>query len=146
MPSKIVYNEPGDAKFFDLKRFTSSLRRYGEIDDELINSELEKLSYDPMHVSVLVKVGVRALKDDEAAKKYYNDNEHWFKEPGFERLRRITGYLVGSLENWNDAKRAAEKARVKHGVFVNKSGVYTKSQKAEIELAKAAQPRLCYKV
>lgn len=35
-------------------------------------------------------------------------------EPTFERLRRITGYLVGSLERWNDAKRAEEKARVKH--------------------------------
>ena len=35
---------------------------------------------------------------------------------GFERLRRITGYLVGSLERWNDAKKAEEKARVKHSV------------------------------
>jgi len=35
---------------------------------------------------------------------------------GFERLRRITGYLVGSLERWNDAKKAEEKARVKHSI------------------------------
>lgn len=35
---------------------------------------------------------------------------------GFERLRRITGYLVGSLERWNDAKKAEEKARIKHSV------------------------------
>lgn len=33
---------------------------------------------------------------------------------GFERLRRITGYLVGSLERWNDAKKSEEAARVKH--------------------------------
>lgn len=33
----------------------------------------------------------------------------------FERLRRITGYLVGSLERFNDAKRAEEADRVKHG-------------------------------
>lgn len=65
---------------------------------------------------------------------------------GFERLRRITGYLVGSLENWNDAKRAEEKARVKHGVSTSITGVYTKSQKAERELAKAAQPRRLSKV
>lgn len=32
----------------------------------------------------------------------------------FERIRRITGYLVGTLDNWNDAKRAEEKDRVKH--------------------------------
>jgi ribonucleoside-triphosphate reductase len=36
---------------------------------------------------------------------------------GFERLRRITGYLVGSLERWNDAKKAEEAARVKHSVI-----------------------------
>ena len=35
---------------------------------------------------------------------------------GFERIRRITGYLTGSLEKWNDAKRAEEADRVKHGV------------------------------
>ena len=34
----------------------------------------------------------------------------------FERIRRITGYLVGSLDNFNDAKRAEEKDRVKHRV------------------------------
>ncbi len=32
----------------------------------------------------------------------------------FERIRRITGYLTGSLEKWNDAKKAEEKERVKH--------------------------------
>lgn len=32
----------------------------------------------------------------------------------FERIRRITGYLVGGLNRFNDAKRAEEKDRVKH--------------------------------
>lgn len=31
-----------------------------------------------------------------------------------ERLRRITGYLVGDLKRWNGGKRAEEKQRVKH--------------------------------
>lgn len=35
---------------------------------------------------------------------------------GFERIRRITGYLVGTLDRWNDAKQAEEKDRVKHGL------------------------------
>lgn len=35
---------------------------------------------------------------------------------GFERLRRITGYLVGTLDRWNDGKRAEEHDRVKHSV------------------------------
>ena len=32
----------------------------------------------------------------------------------FQRIRRITGYLVGTIDRWNDAKRAEEKDRVKH--------------------------------
>ena len=32
----------------------------------------------------------------------------------FERIRRITGDLVGSVERFNDAKRAEVKDRVKH--------------------------------
>lgn len=32
----------------------------------------------------------------------------------FERIRRVTGYLVGTLDRWNDAKQAEEKDRVKH--------------------------------
>ena len=34
----------------------------------------------------------------------------------FERIRRVTGYLTGSLDRWNNAKRAEERGRVKHGV------------------------------
>lgn len=33
----------------------------------------------------------------------------------FERIRRITGYLVGTTDRWNNAKRAEERDRVKHG-------------------------------
>ncbi len=36
--------------------------------------------------------------------------------PGFERIRRITGYLVGTLDRFNDGKRAEEHDRVKHGI------------------------------
>lgn len=35
---------------------------------------------------------------------------------GFERIRRITGYLVGTLDRFNDAKRAEVNDRVKHGL------------------------------
>ena len=58
-------------------------------------------------------------------------------EVPFERLRRITGYLVGSLERWNDAKKAEEAARVKHNV----DGTYTKKQKAAREAAKATSTK-----
>lgn len=36
------------------------------------------------------------------------------KGVGFERIRRITGYLVGTLDRFNNGKRAEEKDRVKH--------------------------------
>ena len=35
---------------------------------------------------------------------------------GFERIRRITGYLVGTTDRFNIAKRAEEMDRVKHGL------------------------------
>lgn len=38
----------------------------------------------------------------------------------FERLRRITGYLVGTIDRWNDGKLAELKDRVKHGTSNSK--------------------------
>ena len=35
----------------------------------------------------------------------------------FERIRRITGYLVGGLDRFNDGKRAEERDRVKHATM-----------------------------
>lgn len=32
----------------------------------------------------------------------------------FERIRRITGYLVGTIDRFNDAKKEEVKDRVKH--------------------------------
>ncbi len=32
----------------------------------------------------------------------------------FDRIRRVTGYLVGTLDRFNDGKRAEEHDRVKH--------------------------------
>ena len=62
-------------------------------------------------------------------------------EVGFERLRRITGYLVGSLERWNDAKQEEEKARVKHSVRTDINGVYSKTEKLARETSKAARTK-----
>ena len=43
-----------------------------------------------------------------------NREAKYGKDVSFERIRRITGYLVGSLEHFNNAKRAEEHDRVKH--------------------------------
>lgn len=37
-------------------------------------------------------------------------------DPQIERIRRITGYLVGTMDKWNDGKQAEERDRVKHGI------------------------------
>ena len=44
------------------------------------------------------------------------NNEKMGQGVGFERIRRITGYLVGTLDRFNDAKKAEEHDRVKHGM------------------------------
>ena len=38
----------------------------------------------------------------------------------FERIRRITGYLVGSLDRWCNSKQAEERDRVKHRIEAKK--------------------------
>lgn len=40
--------------------------------------------------------------------------EYHIPAPKFDRIRRITGYLVGTLDRFNDAKRSEERDRVKH--------------------------------
>lgn len=46
----------------------------------------------------------------------YADLSYQFAHVPFERIRRITGYLVGTMDNWNDAKTAEERDRVKHSL------------------------------
>jgi len=45
----------------------------------------------------------------------YVDMRYKLAPVPFERIRRITGYPVGAMNRWNDAKRAEERDRVKHG-------------------------------
>ena len=44
------------------------------------------------------------------------DLKYHFAPVRFERIRRITGYLVGTLDRFNNAKQAEEHDRVKHGL------------------------------
>lgn len=46
----------------------------------------------------------------------YVDLDYETEKIPFKRIRRITGYLVGDMNKWNDAKRAEEHDRVKHSV------------------------------
>lgn len=44
------------------------------------------------------------------------DLNYKFAHVPVERIRRITGYLVGTMDHWNDAKTAEEADRVKHSL------------------------------
>ncbi|MCD7736075.1 MAG: hypothetical protein LUI07_03775 [Lachnospiraceae bacterium] len=55
-------------------------------------------------------------KDNKTMTVKMNVEEKMGQGVGFERIRRITGYLVGTMDKWNDAKRAEERDRVKHGL------------------------------
>lgn len=76
--------------------------------------EREKMAY----VDYLQKKYNRKLQslDVEVDGDYVN-LDYKFEPMGFERIRRITGYLVGTMDQWNDAKKAEEADRVKHNVF-----------------------------
>lgn len=54
--------------------------------------------------------GFNGIIGDECPKCHRRES----KEHPFERIRRITGYLVGTLDKWNNAKRAEERDRIKH--------------------------------
>lgn len=55
--------------------------------------------------------GYNGIIGDECPCCHRKEGDH-----PFERIRRITGYLVGTLDRFNNAKRAEEHDRVKHGV------------------------------
>lgn len=55
-------------------------------------------------------IGIEISEDQQDVLLYYD-----VPPVKFQRIRRVTGYLVGTLDRWNNAKRAEEHDRVKHG-------------------------------
>lgn len=60
--------------------------------------------------NALEGIDIDVVSDEEVTISYH------ISEVPFERVRRITGYLVGTMDKWNNAKRAEERERVKHSV------------------------------
>ena len=79
----------------------------GELPQEEINAYIaratKKFGREPFGIDIHV--------DGE-----YVDLSYDFGDQPFQRIPRITGYLVGTLDRFNNAKRAEERDRVKHGV------------------------------
>lgn len=70
--------------------------------DAYISRAREKFGKEPTGINIKI--------DGEYVELTYD-----FDPEPFQRIRRITGYLVGTLDRFNDAKRSEEKDRVKHG-------------------------------
>ena len=56
------------------------------------------------------------MKDNKLEKTDQKEEKKIGEGVGFERIRRITGYLVGTVDRFNNGKRAEEHDRVKHDV------------------------------
>lgn len=79
--------------------------------EQLTNAEVEYIHAEGDKLFNRV-MGAWAYVDGEELEIY------WDVSPSdFERIRRITGYLVGTLDRFNDAKAAEERERVKHNVI-----------------------------
>lgn len=80
---------------------------HGDISEkeqqEYIKHGLQKFGENLEGIDIVVE-------GDEAVLNYT------VKDKPFERVRRITGYLVGTLDKWNNAKRAEEHDRLKHEI------------------------------
>ena len=73
----------------------------------------------------IVQAAIRMMEQEEgrrvvelSIRRTENPDEYGitpvFEKVPFQRIRRITGYLVGDLGRFNDAKRAEVMDRVKH--------------------------------
>lgn len=71
--------------------------------DAYIARATGKYGREPRHIDLKV--------DGEEVELRYD-----FGDAPFQRIRRITGYLVGTLERFNNGKRAEEHDRVKHAM------------------------------
>lgn len=77
----------------------------GAIGDDELSEYLGQLQAKQIHKIIAANVVV----DGE-----YVDVQYKVSKVPFERIRRITGYLVGTTERWNNGKQAELKDRVKH--------------------------------
>ena len=79
----------------------------GELPQEEIQAYIDRAEQ---------KFGSRPQGIDIKVDGEYVELSYDFGPVPFHRIRRITGYLVGTLDRFNNAKRAEEHDRVKHAV------------------------------
>ncbi|MHC1785449.1 MAG: anaerobic ribonucleoside-triphosphate reductase [Christensenellales bacterium] len=69
----------------------------------------EMFGREPQQITLMVD-----SKDPDMVSIDYDYNG-----PPFERIRRVTGYLTGSVSRWNNAKQSEEHDRIKHTLSVD---------------------------
>ena len=81
----------------------------GEISDREREEYVKRVLAQNPHRTV-EEINITVVDDD------YADIETVCAPEKFQRIRRITGYLVGTLDRFNDAKSAEVKDRVGHSL------------------------------
>ena len=87
-----------------------------DISDEEIQAYVD-MGREKIHSTKLT--GITITLDGD-----FVDVEWTYATQPFQRIRRITGYLVGTLDRFNNAKRAEVEDRVKHEVADDCEDVY----------------------
>ena len=91
------------------------MKRIDNVDIKVLNGEM-----DDREIKNYIQYVKEKYKDETLVSLtltidgVYVDMNYHLKPQPIERIRRITGYLVGTLERFNDAKVAEERDRVKH--------------------------------
>ena len=77
-------------------------------EDKMIQQHIEKIisQYEKEEGKLLFKISLNKNGEIQLDWK--------IKRPKFERIRRITGYLVGTVDRWNNGKQAELHDRVSH--------------------------------
>ena len=88
-----------------------------KIDNVVVTANVEMEDYEIknyIHKVMKLDKGILTTLDISIDDKDNVELEYTFHNEPFYRIRRITGYLTGSVGCWNDAKRAELRDRVKH--------------------------------
>ena len=83
--------------------------------DVVVNGYLDDREIEN-YIAYLEKGGRKLASLNIKVDGDYVDLDYKFHTQPFERIRRITGYLVGDMRHWNNGKTAEERDRVKHSV------------------------------
>lgn len=93
--------------------------KYQKIIDEICVNANEELSDSEAKAYIQYVRKNNPRKEIASIELEFDGDEvglgYHLQPEGFEKIRRITGYLVGTVDRFNDGKRAEERDRVKHG-------------------------------